>query len=73
MNIVSYNIRGLRRGVKWAAIRRMVRKQKVDMICIHETKRELIDKAACQALWGDSDVGWEFQLVINTAGGLLCA
>lgn len=72
MNIVSYNIRGLRRGVKWAAIRRMVRKQKVDMICIHETKRELIDKAACQALWGDSDVGWEFQLVINTAGGLLC-
>lgn len=42
MNIVSYNIRGLRRGVKWAAIRRMVRKQKVDMICIHETKRELI-------------------------------
>lgn len=72
MNIVSYNVRGLRRGVKWGAIRRLVRNQKVDMICIQETKRESIDKATCHALWGDSDIGWEFQPAINTAGGLLC-
>lgn len=26
----------------------------------------------CQALWGDSNVSWEFQLAINTAGRLLC-
>ncbi|KAH1242536.1 hypothetical protein GmHk_07G019845 [Glycine max] len=42
------------------------------MICIQETKRESIDKATCHALWGDSDIGWEFQPAINTAGGLLC-
>ena len=72
MNIVSYNVRGRRRGVKWGAIRRLVRNQKVDMICIQETKRESIDKATCHALWGDSDIGWEFQPAINTAGGLLC-
>ena len=71
MNIVSY-VRGLDRGVKGAAIRRMVRKHKVDMICIQKSKRELIDKATCQALWGNADIGWEFQPSINTDGGLVC-
>ena len=27
MNIVSYNVRGLGRGVKWAAIRRLIKKE----------------------------------------------
>ena len=47
MNIVSYNIRGLGRGVKWAAIRRLIRKHKADMLCIQETKKEQIDNAMC--------------------------
>ena len=29
MNIMSYNVRGLGRGVKWVAIRRMVKNKKV--------------------------------------------
>ena len=28
MNIVSYNIRGLGRGVKWAAVRRLIKERK---------------------------------------------
>lgn len=40
MNILSYNVRGLRRGVKWSTIRRLVRKHKVDLLCLQETKRE---------------------------------
>jgi len=59
MNIISYNIRGLGRGVKWSAVRRLVLKHQVDMLCIQETKREQIDKTICQALWGDSDLSWE--------------
>ena len=50
MNIVSYNVRGLGRGVKWAAIRRLIKKEGVNMICLQETKKEVIDKAMCQAL-----------------------
>jgi len=50
MNIISYNVRGLGRGVKWAMIRRMVRKEKVDMLCIQETKKENIVVSMCQAL-----------------------
>lgn len=26
----------------------------------------------CQALWGNTDLSWESQPTINTAGGLLC-
>ena len=40
MNIITYNVRGLGRGVKWAAIRRLIKKESVDMICIQETKKE---------------------------------
>ena len=32
MNIVSYNVRGLGRGVKWAAIRRLRKMEAVDML-----------------------------------------
>lgn len=60
MNIISYNIRGLGRGVKWIAIRRLVTKHQTDMLCIQETKREQIDKAICQALWGDTDLSWKY-------------
>ena len=72
MNILSYNVRGLGRGVKWSAIRRMVRKHRVDVLCLQETKKEQIDKFMCQAIWGEADVCWEMQPSTNTAGGLLC-
>lgn len=72
MNILSYNVRGLGRGVKWSAIRRLVRKHKVDLLCLQETKREQVDKKTCQSLWGDDDVCWEALPAENTAGGLLC-
>jgi len=47
MNIISYDVIGLGRVVKWATIRRLIKKENVDMICIQETKRESIDKTMC--------------------------
>lgn len=72
MNIISYNVRGLGRGVKWTTIRRLVKKHQADMLCIPETKREQIDKTMCQALWGNTELSQEIQPATNTAGGLLC-
>lgn len=43
MNIISYNIRGLGRGVKWSSIKRLVTKYQADILWIQETKREQID------------------------------
>jgi len=71
MKIITYNTMELGRGVKWATIRRMVQKERVDMLCIQETKEQL-DKYVCHALWGDTEVKWELQPTINRAGGLLC-
>ena len=51
-------------GVKWAAIRRLVKKEHVDMICFQETKKEIIVKSACQALWGDLEVNYEVTLML---------
>lgn len=42
------------------------------MLCIQETKKEIIDKSSCRALWGDNNVRWEMQPASNTAGGILC-
>ena len=72
MNIISYNVRGLERGVTWAAIKRMVCKEKINMLCIQETKKENIDVSLCQALWGDKEVGWDWQPAASTTGGSLC-
>ncbi|KAG4996468.1 hypothetical protein JHK84_027510 [Glycine max] len=72
MNIISYNVRDLGRGVKWGAIRRLIKQEGVDMICLQETKKEMADKAMCQALWGHAEVSWELLPAINTAGGILC-
>lgn len=72
MNIISYNVRGLGRGVKWPTIRRMVNEHRIDMLCLQETKKESINKAMCQALWGKSDFSWEAYPAANSAGGILC-
>ena len=56
MNILSYNSRGLGRGIKWAAIRSLNMKHKVDLVCIQETKKDSFDKLICQTMGGDSTV-----------------
>ncbi|KAH1232409.1 hypothetical protein GmHk_09G025071 [Glycine max] len=63
---------GLGRGIKWASIRRLVGKHKIDLLCLQETKRDSLDKALCQTLWGQSDFELEWVPAVNTAGGLLC-
>jgi len=72
MNIISYTVRGLGRGVKWPTVRRLVNKQHVDILCIQETKKEVIERVMCQALWGDSDVRWEALPSVNSSSGILC-
>ncbi|KAL2599989.1 hypothetical protein AAZX31_10G100300 [Glycine max] len=72
MIILSYNSRGLGRGVKWAAIRRLISKHKVDLVCIQETKKENFNKNICNAIWGDSTAQWDYVPSVQAAGGLLC-
>ena len=44
-------------------------KEQVDMLCLQETKKEMVDRTVCQALWGDSKVKWAANPAVNGAGG----
>ena len=72
MIILSYNSRGLGRGINWAAIKRLNMKHEVDLVCIQETKKASFAKLICQSMWGDSYVSWDFVPSIQASGGLLC-
>ena len=72
MIILSYNSRGLGRGIKWAAIRRLNLKHKVDLMCIQETKKKSFDKIICQSMWGDSTLSWDNVPSAQASSGLLC-
>ena len=72
MIILSYNSRGLGRGIKWTAIRRTISKHKVDIVCIQETKKESFNKSICQSIWGDPSASWDNVPSVQAAGGLLC-
>ena len=39
------------------------------MLCLQETKKEMVDRTVCQALWGDSKVKWAANPAVNGAGG----
>ena len=58
-------------GAKWAAIRRLISKHKVDIVCIQETKKESFNKGICQSIWGDSSASWDNVPSVQAAGGLL--
>lgn len=60
------------RGIKWASIRKLETKEKVDVLCLQETKKEVIENNVCLALWGNYGVSWKMQPACNSAGGLLC-
>lgn len=43
-----------REGGQMAINQKNVKNEHIDMICIQEPKKEVIEKSMCQALWGDS-------------------
>ena len=72
MKISTYNIWGLGRGLKWGPVKKLVVNEQVDMLCLQETKKEMLDRTMCQALWGNSEVKWAANPAVNSAGGILC-
>ncbi|KAE9602832.1 putative endonuclease/exonuclease/phosphatase [Lupinus albus] len=58
-------------AVKKKAVRKMIRKENLDFLCIQETKLDHIDHKLCSSLWYDCDVDWGFQPSVGNSGGLL--
>lgn len=73
MWIASFNIRGLSGRIKNHVIWSLIKKnEKLDFICIQETKLEFVNSVLCQSLWGNSEVEWCFKESNGRSGGLLC-
>lgn len=52
--------------------RTIIQKERVDFICIQETKMVSVEYRVCQFLWGGDEVGWAFKESVGSSGGLLC-
>lgn len=57
--------------VKKKEIRKLISKEKLDFICLQETKLEIVESRLCQYLWGSSDLDWVFKTSEGRSGGIL--
>lgn len=47
-------------------------KEKLDFLCIQETKMDYIDERFAKVLWGKGECSWVFSGFVGAAGGLCC-
>lgn len=71
MKILSYNIRGMGKGVKRKEIRELVRRLGVDVCCVQETKMENLEVSICKDAWGDRKLDWACRGSVGRSGGIL--
>jgi len=71
MIVLSFNTRGVRGLLKRKKIRELVNDQRVDILAIQETKKEVISESLCRSLWGNDDFLWAFLLSVGNSGGIL--
>jgi len=71
MKIISINIRGLGAVVKKREIRRLVVEKKPTVLCIQETKLEVVDEFLCRSLWGTDPMSFSFKSSVGASGGII--
>ncbi|KAL4384128.1 hypothetical protein GQ457_15G020060 [Hibiscus cannabinus] len=53
--ILSWNIRGIGFGAKLSRIRQVLRKHKIDILFLQETKKLKVEENDVREFWGDDD------------------
>jgi hypothetical protein len=71
VQILTWNVRGLNDPGKRLRIKHMLKIWKPDIICLQETKLELITKAIVRSLWRCHHVDWMFLGSNGASGGIL--
>ncbi|XP_023904183.1 uncharacterized protein LOC112015948 [Quercus suber] len=71
LKIISWNVRGLNDRDKRLRVRNMVRRWGPDVICLQETKIELITRAVIRNLWRGQHVDWSYLGSCGASGGVL--
>ena len=71
MKIISVNIRGLGAVEKKREIRRLVSEKKLTVLCIQESKFEVVDEFLCRSLWGTDPMAFSFKSLVGASGGII--
>lgn len=72
MRIASINIRGFGGRIKRSSIRELVNTERVEFLCIQETKLDKFDERLASVLWGNKDCNWVYSSTDGALGGLCC-
>ena len=69
--ILNVNVRGLGRPEKRLTIRKMVKKHKVDVLLLQETKVGYDIHSVIRDIWGNKRCAWDWVPAVGTLGGLI--
>ena len=71
LKLMSWNVRGANDSNKRKLIKSFVRKQKVDLLCIQETKIQLMSKGVVKSLGAGRFLDWRALEAAGSTGGVL--
>jgi exonuclease III len=69
--IIVWNVRGLNAFKKRLRIRGLLKEWKADIVCLFETKMEVITREMVRSLWGGQHVDWMYKGANGASGGIL--
>jgi len=69
--LISWNVRGLNQRSKRLKIKNLLRQWKADIICLQETKLDLISNRIVKSLWGSQFADWCYLPSSGASGGIL--
>ena len=71
MKLASFNVRGLGGGEKRAEVRRFVFEKHPFVLCIHESKWNVVNDVMIKSIWGDGLCAYFYQPSMGASGGLV--
>ena len=71
LKIISWNVRGLNERDKRLRVRNLIRNWRLDIVCLQETKMELITRVVILSLWGGQHVDWSYLGYCGASGEVL--
>jgi hypothetical protein len=71
LKIITWNVRGLNDLNKRLWVWHLLRSWKADIICLQETKLDLITKGLVRNIWGIHHMDWLYLSFMGASGGIL--
>ena len=71
LKLLSWNVRGVNKSTKRKVIKSVIRKQKVDLFCIQETKIQDMTDRVVRSLGTGRFLDWKALNACGSVGGIL--